>query len=242
MKKLHLLAVLGVIAALALLTTQALASVGASGASLPAAPGGTHGPPATPTITPTVDPLTGTPDSRHPGGKPPVTPGAQATAQAAFPHGQPTIIRGTLTAVSSTSITLNPDDGSAAQTIGLTSDTHINVPGPKSQGDTLLVGMHVIVMAFPDQNNALVARAVLVIPGQPVRVHRVGTVTAYTAGSSITIKATDGNVYTFALTANTQILPANSTIQTGALVTIVAPRDPSTLVWTATAIVVHPSQ
>ena len=75
---------------------------------------------------------------------------------------------------------------SAAQTISLTSDTHINVPGPKAQGDTLLVGMHVIVMAFPDANNNLVARAVLVIPGQPVRVHRVGPVTPYTAGASIT--------------------------------------------------------
>ncbi len=241
MKKLHLLAILGVVAALALISTQALASVGASEAGLPQAPGGTHGPPATPTETPTVGPGTGTPTPLHPGGKPLMTPGAEATEQAGKPHGQPTILRGTLTNVSATSITLTLEDGTS-QTVGLTTDTQIKVPGPKSEGDTLLNGMHVIVMAFPDQSNDLVARAVLVVPGQPVRVHRVGTVTAYSAGSSITIKATDGNTYTFALTSNTQILPSGAQVTTGALVTIIAPRDPSTLVWTATAIVVHASQ
>ncbi len=241
MKKIHVLSVLGVVAALTLITTQALASVGAVGASLPQAAGGTHGPPATPTMTPTVGPGTGTPTSEHPGNPMAGTPGAEAAEQQGKPHGQPTILRGTLTAVSPTSITLTLDDGTS-QTVGLTPDTHINVPGPKSEGDTLLMGMRVVVMAFADQSNNLVARAVLVIPGQPVRVHRVGTVTAYTAGSSITIKATDGNTYTFTLTADTQILPSGSQVTTGALVTIVAPRDPSSLVWTATAIVVHPSQ
>lgn len=251
MKKLHTFAVLGVMAALALITTQALASVGAAGTGLPEAPGGTHGPP----VTPTVGPGTGTPVPGNPGnpsnpaGPPPFTPGAAATAQAGQqgqqgPHGQPTILRGTITILvpptSPTSMTIKLDDGST-QTIGLTTDTKIKVPGPKSEGDVLLVGMRVIVMAFPDQNSNLVARMVLAIPGQPVRVHRVGTVTAYTAGASITIKATDGNTYSFSLTPSTQILPSGSQVTVGAFVTIIAPRDPSTLVWTATGIVVQPS-
>ncbi len=249
MKKLHILAVLGVIAALALITTQALASVGAT---LPEAPGGTHGPP----MTPTVGPGTGTPTPNQPGGGPPLVPGAQATAQAngqgqqgqqgqQAAHGGPTILRGTIATLvpptSPTSMTIQLADGSS-QTIGLTTDTNIKVPGPKSEGDTLLVGMHVVVMAFPDQSNNLVARMVLAIPGQPVRVHRVGTVTAYSAGTSITIKATDGNTYTFSLTSGTQILPSGSQVTVGSVVTIIAPRDPSTLVWTATGIVVHASQ
>ncbi len=248
MKKTHVLGMFGLLAALVLVTTQAFASVGATEASRPAAPGGTHGPP----MTPTVGPGTGTPVPGNPsnpgGGPPPMTPGAAATAQAGQQnqglHGQPTILRGTITNLvpptSPTSMTIKLDDGTS-QTIGLTTDTKIKVPGPKSEGDTLLVGMRVIVMAFTDQSNNLVARMILAIPGQPIRVHRVGTVTAYAAGSSITIKATDGNTYTFALTPSTQILPSGSQVTVGALVTIIAPRDPSTLVWTATGIVVQPS-
>ncbi len=250
MKVIRILAVLGVVAVLALATTQALANVGAAGGNLPEAPGGTHGPP----MTPTVGPGTGTPTpEQHPGNPEQTTPGVKETEQAdqhgqqgqGGPHGQPQIFHGMITGLTPstnpTSMMLKLDDGSSV-TIGLTTDTKIKVPGPKSEGDTLLVGMRVVVMAFTDQSNNLVARAVLAIPGQPVRVHRVGTVTAYTAGSSITIKATDGNTYTFALTSGTQILPSGSQVTVGALVTIIAPRDPSTLVWTATGIVVHPSQ
>jgi len=40
---------------------------------------------------------------------------------------------------------------------------------------------------------------VQVVPGKPARIHRVGVVTAYTAGESITILAKDGNEYTFEL-------------------------------------------
>ncbi len=248
MKRLHLLAVFGVVAGLALFTTQALANVGATGGSVPEAAGGTHGPPA----TMTVGPGTPTPTEEQHGGQPPMTPGAKATQQAGQQgqqgqggqHGPPQILRGTISDLTPptnpTSMMLKLDDGSSAA-IGLTTDTKIHVPGPKSEGDTLLVHMRVVVMAFADQSNNLVARAVLVIPGQPVRVHRVGTVTAYTPGSSITIKATDGNTYVFNLTSSTQILPSG-TPAIGDLVTIIAPRDPSTLVWTATGIVIHPSQ
>ncbi len=235
MKRLHLFAALAVVASLALVSTRALANVGSGQDSWPGAPGGTHGPPATPTVGP------GTPtDTPHPGGPPPMTPGAKATEHA-DQHGQPQILRGTIAKLTPTDMTLTLMDGTTA-VVGLTPDTKIHVPGPKSEGDTLLVGMHVVVMAFPDQSNNLVARAVMVIPGQPVMVHRVGTVTAYTAGASISIKATDGNTYTFNLTADTKILPEGSQVTLGALVTIIAPRDPSQLVWTAIGIVVHPSQ
>ncbi len=235
MKKLHLLGALSVVAGLALVTTQALASVGSGRNSWPGAPGGTHGPPATPTVGP------GTPTATpHPGGPPPNVPGPKPNGPTG-PHGQPQILRGTIAHLTSTDMTLTLTDGSTV-TVGLSPDSKIHVPGPKSQGDTLLVGMHVVVMAFPDQNNNLVARAMLVIPGQPVMVHRVGTVTAYSAGASITIRATDGNTYTFDLTADTKILPQGSQVTMGALVTIIAPRDPSQLVWTAIGIVVHPSQ
>ena len=218
---------------MALVTTQVMAGTS------PASPGGTPGAPnkgATPT---------GTLEAGHGQGPqgpqgPKSTPGAQATAQAGL-HGAPAIYRGTITAVDATSLTLALADGSSI-TLGLTQDTRIKVPGPQANGDTLLIGMHVVVMAFPDANNNMVARFVIAIPGAPTLTHRVGTVTAYTAGSSITIQATDDNAYTFSLTSDTKILPPGlaETLAVGSRVTIIATRDPSTLGWTATGIVVHP--
>jgi hypothetical protein len=237
------LVLMGLVLALSLILvhTQALAISLSSGS--PAAPKKTPGPPGLPDPTETLEPGQ-PPPAGNPG--PPAgmgpqhTPGAQATAHAGI-HGKPTIFHGTLGTLSPSSLTLTLDDGSSV-TIGLTADTRIKVPGPKAQGDVLLVGMRATVMAFTDSSDALVARSVMVIPGQPVRAHRVGTVTAYSAGASITILATDGSSYTFALTAGTVILPAARAAQlaVGSRVTIIAPRDPSTLGGAATGIVIHP--
>ncbi len=222
MKRIFLLATLTLVIGLSLITTQVLASP----LNVVNAKGGPFG--------------TGTPGPQHTPGVPPVTPGAQATAHAGM-TGKPQIFRGTISAVNSSGLTLTLMDGTS-QTIGLTSQTQIRIPGPKNSGATLQVGMQVMVMAFTDQSNNLVARAVMVIPGQPTRVHRVGWVTAYTPGSSITIKAMDGSTSTFALTANTKILPTNANQPVvGSFVTIIAPRIPSALGWTAIGIVVHPT-
>lgn len=88
-----------------------------------------------------------------------------------------------------------------------------------------------------------VARAIIAIPGKPTIVHRVGTVTEYTPGISITILAVDGNTYPFTFTADTRILPADRAVElaVGSRVTVIAPRDPGALSWTATGIVVHPA-
>src|SRR5512143_2116923 len=123
---------------------------------------------------------TGTPEA-HPGGG--NTPGAHATEQAGKHglHGKPTILRGTIASVDASSLVLTLADGSTV-TIALTADTKIHVPGPQSAGDTLVTGMHAVVMALTDPNtNGLVARMVVAIPGKPVRGHRVGTVAAYSA-------------------------------------------------------------
>jgi uncharacterized protein DUF5666 len=234
MKRFAIFVLLTLIVGLLLATTQAMASPAAVVAVK--GTGGPHGPPTPhPTEGPgTIAPAPG--NGSHPAG----TLGAQATAHAGL-HGKPQILRGTLTAVDPSSLTMTLGDGSSV-TVGLTPDTKIHVPGPQAAGDTLLVGMQAMVMAFTDQNNALVARMVVAIPGQPVRVHRVGTVTAYSAGASITIKATDGNTYTFGLTADTKILLEDQAgnLAVGSLVTIIAPRVPSSLDWTAKGIVVHP--
>ncbi len=222
MKKIAVLGMLLLLMVMMLVTTQALAS---PASVIAKSTGNPHG----------TEEASGTelPPPGH-------TPGAQATAHAGL-HGKPQIFRGTIAQVDSSTLVLTLPDGST-QAIGLIPQTKIHVPGPKSAGDVLVVGMRAMAMTY-DQAGSLVARMVVAIPGQPVHVHRVGTVTAYTADSSITIKATDGNTYTFDIAPDAKILPAGQAANpgVGSLVTIIAPRDPSTTVWTAKGIVVHPS-
>jgi len=182
------------------------------------------------------------------------TPGAQATAQATEraddngtdknkqPHGKHEHFKGTVTAADSTSLTLTLRDGSSV-TIGLSSSTQMKFPGPKDSAPTgIEKGMTVNVQAIRDQSNNLLALRVMVIPGKPGKVHRVGTVTAYSAGASITIQAKDGKTYTFALSSDTKILPAKRAGQlaVGSFVTIIAPRDVPDGTAVAKGIVVHP--
>ena len=169
------------------------------------------------------------------------TPGAKATEQAGQ-HGRTQVLRGTIDTINTATLVLQPKDGPSVA-IGLTADTRIRVPGAKASGDTLLAGMQVVVLARSDQTGNLVARAVMAVPGRPSTVHRVGEVTAYTSGESITIQATDGSPYTFTLNTDTKILPADraNSLAVGSRVTIIAPRDPSNPVWAAKGIVVHPS-
>src|SRR6266498_889428 len=162
------------------------------------------------------------------------TPGAQATAKATEkadknkqPHGKHEHFKGTVTAVDSASLTLTLRDGSSV-TIGLSSATQMKFPGPKDSAPTgIEKGMTVNVQAIRDQSNNLLALRVMVIPGKPSKIHRVGTVTAYTSGASISIQAKDGKTYTFTLSGDTKILPAKRVGQlaVGSFVTIIAPRD-----------------
>jgi uncharacterized protein DUF5666 len=182
-------------------------------------------------------------------GTPVHTPGAPATEKANGnnpankPHGKHEHFKGTVTSVDSGSLALTLRDGSSV-TVGLTSDTQMKFPGRKDSAPTSIQnGMTVNVQAIRDQSNNLVALRVLVIPGKPSKIHRVGIVTAYTAGSSITIQDKDGNSYTFTITGETKLLPAEraATLAVGSRVTIIAPRDPATGGVTVTGIVIHPA-
>ena len=169
------------------------------------------------------------------------TPGAKATEKA-LEHGKRQNYRGVIAAVDATSLTLTLRDGSQLNFL-LTPQTQIHIPGRNGKDASLEVGMQAMVQATADQSGMLTALRVMAIPGKPVRVHRVGTVTAYTPGQSITIEATDGNSYTFALSSDVKILPKDRAddLGVGSRVTIIAPRDPSTQIWTAIGIVVHPA-
>lgn len=182
------------------------------------------------------------------------TPGAQATQNAITPHGngqqnsaagkdnKPQNYRGTLTAVSADAITLETSDGSSI-VFALDAETRVKVPtlGNSSTAENLLTGQNVIVRARQNQEEVLTAISVSVIPGKPQLVHRVGTISAYSAGEQITITDKEGQEFTFLLTDSTKILPADQLdqLQVGVLVTIICPRDVTGGPLTANGIVIH---
>jgi hypothetical protein len=151
--------------------------------------------------------------------------------------------KGTVSAYDASSITLTLKGGSSV-TIALTADTRIKFAGKKDSGATIEAGMTAMVQALRDENGNYTARAVMVIPGKPVKIHRVGTVTEYTAGSSISIQDKDGNTFTFTLSAQTKLLPTERAgeLTVGSRVTIIAPRDPASGGVNVTGIVIHPAK
>lgn len=157
------------------------------------------------------------------------------------PKGRHENFKGTVAAFDSSSITLTLRGGSSV-TIALTTNTRIKFPGNKSSAATIEVGMSAMVQAVRNENGNLTARSVMFIPGKPAKIHRVGIVTEYTPGVSITIQNKDGNAFTFMLTPETKLLPSNraEALAVGSRVTIIAPRDPTTGGVTVTGIVVHP--
>ena len=175
------------------------------------------------------------------------TPGAKATEKAATkqadkPHGKHENFKGTVAAVDAASITVTLRDGSSVS-VGLTSDTRIKFPGPKNSApQSIEVGMTAMVQAIRDESGNLVARSVMVIPGKPSKIHRVGIVTAYTPGASITIQDKDGNTFTFTITGEIKLLPPERADQlaVGSRVTIIAPRDPASGGVNVKGIVIHP--
>jgi hypothetical protein len=157
-------------------------------------------------------------------------------------HGKRLNYRGVIAAADASSLTLTLYDGSSL-TFLLAADTRIHVPtlGQSSTITNLLTGMQVNVQATQDVTGALTAIKVLVVPGKPTLFHRVGTVTDYQPGISITIQAKDGNLFTFMLTADTRILPVElaDKLAVGVCVTIISPRDVTGGPLTAKAIVIH---
>jgi hypothetical protein len=178
------------------------------------------------------------------------TPGAQATQKAieratqgvGKPKGKPENYKGTVEAVDATSLTLKLRDETTV-VIALGPETQIKFPGRKDLAPAAIeAGMQVHVQALRDDAGNLTARRVMVIPGKPQKIHRVGIVTAYTA-ESITIQDKKGETFIFELAADTVILPAERAgeLAVGSRVTIIAPRDPATGGVRVRGIVVHPT-
>ena len=222
MKKIRILIVLALIAAVFLVSTQVFAS-----------------PPATNNNKKTPPGLLKTPGSVAT-----LKAEERLSKQTGNPHGKHENYKGLITAVDAASITLELKKDGSSLSIGLTDKTRIRIPSLKDATYLALkTDMTVMVQAIRDQDDVLTAKAVVVIPGKPTKMHHVGIVTAYEAEVSITIQAKDDLLYTFTLTEETKILPAEKAEQlgVGALVTIIAPRDVTGGDPTAIGIVIHPS-
>ncbi len=186
------------------------------------------------------------------------TPGARATENAerraaqgggngqgnGNAQGERLNFRGTVVSADAASLTVTMEDGSTV-TVALTAETRIRVPTLNGEATAahLQPGLQVQIQAVQGEDGALTARAVQVIPGRPAQTHRVGVVTDYQPGVSITIADSSGQTYTYRLSKETVILPVDraGSLQAGARVTVIARRDPTTTDQTAQGIVIHPT-
>jgi hypothetical protein len=182
------------------------------------------------------------------------TPGSKATQKAATrvpkdkgipknPKEKKVNFSGDVVAVGDGSLTMKTKAGEEISFL-VTEDTAIKIPtlGKNATFADINVGVHALVRALEGKDGSLTALQISVVPGKPVEKHHVGVVTAYEPGASITIKAHDGNEYTFLITQDTKILPKDRAdeLAVGRRVTIISRRDPTGGPFTAQGIVVHP--
>jgi len=188
-------------------------------------------------------------------GKPEKTPGAKATEKAneraaegqssggGKPGGKKSVYRGVVDDVGEDSLDLKLGGGEVLS-FTVTSDTKIKVPtlGATATLTDVQVGANALVQAVEVEGGSLNALYIHVVPGKPEQIHRVGTVVEYAPDESITIEARNGMTYTFALTENTKILPAERAdeLEVGRRVTIISRRDVARGELTAQGVVVHP--
>jgi hypothetical protein len=213
MKKYSLVLILLLSLALLVTTTQAFAS--------PAPDSGAPTETPTPTATATEVPNAATQLAN-----------LKATRQAGKPHGNREHFKGTVSAVDDTSLTLTLGDGSSL-TISLDPKTRVLSSSPKgSRAGRVRAGDVALVQAIRTSSDSLVALFIMVMPSKPSRVHRIGTVTDYVPGVSITIQDRSGATVTYAINNATKIMPSDRAglLAKGLLVTIVAQGDSSTAI------------
>jgi hypothetical protein len=169
-------------------------------------------------------------------------PKEKATKAAKAPKPKKENFSGEVLAVGIGSLTIKSKTGQSV-TFTVNEDTSVKIPSLKGATlEDIRIGVRVMVRAVKEEDGTYTALQVSVSPGKPAPKHHVGEVTAYAAGASITILAHDGNEYTFLITGETKILPADRAdeLAVGRRVTIISPRDVTGGPNTAAGIVVHP--
>jgi len=129
------------------------------------------------------------------------------------------------------------------ETFKVSSETQYKVPGVKNAIlDNFKVGNKVSVSTVEVTTGAIVvqmAQRMTYIPGKPIKVSRKGTITAYTANTSITIQDKKGASTTFVINSDTKISLKKGTtgVTVGDQATVTAQRDPSESQFTARTII-----
>lgn len=152
--------------------------------------------------------------------------------------------KGTVISFSETALSLTDKNGLVVN-IKIDSNTDIKFTGPKATaGATIQKDEWVIARTVKDTDGSYLAIQVHVLTGKPMRVHRVGEVTDYLPGSSITVQDKKGGSTTFEVTGDTKILPIErkDSLGPGSWVTVICPRDPVNGTLKAIGIVVHPEK
>lgn len=186
---------------------------------------------------PSMDSLEVTKTPKTKPGKP------EKAAKPASHAGKKINIKGVVASFDGGALVLTLNDQSTLS-IAVDGATQVRFAGPKDLlAPDLQKDDQVMVQAVKDAGGALLALQVHVIPGKPARVHRVGKVTGYTPGVSITIIDQKGATGTFLITGDTRILPEarKGDLQVGARVTVISPRRPADGPPVAQGIVVHPA-
>jgi len=185
---------------------------------------------AKPTAKPNGTPEVGVPDFvRKQPGKPDKHPGKKFN------------FKGEVVSFDGGSLVLTDKRGETV-TVAVDAGTVIKTAGSKDSPAAVQPGDRVTVGAVKTENESYLALRIVVIPGKPQKVHRVGVVTAYEAGVSITVEDSKGST-TFVIAEDVKILPEERAgdLKVGARVTIISPRDPSGGTVVARGIVVHPA-
>ena len=150
--------------------------------------------------------------------------------------------KGTIFSVGTDSLEVTLADESKV-TIFIGSNTKVKIPGMGKSAalSNLKAGMGVVVQAS-DTDGKLLARQIHLVPGKPTKLHRVGMVSNYQAGVSLTVTGVDGQSTTFTINSDTKILPKDrqDLLKDGAFVTVISPRSFSGVDPVAKGIVVHP--
>lgn len=163
---------------------------------------------------------------------------ARATERA--DRNKPEHFRGVVVSAGGGALVLKTSGGPI--TFAVTSDTRIRIPTVSGASlEDIHPGVQAFVQANHDNSGEYLALGIDVIPGKPEHVHRVGIVTAYTPGVSISVQDIQGGSSTFLLAPNLKILPTERAgdLKVGSLVTVISRRDPSGGPLTAEGIVVH---
>ncbi len=160
--------------------------------------------------------------------------------KAGKPAGKKYNFQGEISSFDGSLLVINLKKGGTAN-ISVNADTVIKIPGNQENTGSLQTGDRVIAQTVLGQNGGYLAIRIHLIPGKPMRIHRVGVVTAYD-GATITIQAKDGATYTFQVAAEAKILPEGqaTALQPGVTVTIISPRTFTGDLPIAKGIVIHP--